>query len=96
MTVSVGSYISFVCHSSVPHRQTVWLREGVELIGEKVHLSRGNMSLRYGPVSIEDHGRTIGCDVKTSYGDLPSPVGKITVLCKCMNLMFVVNWVLCY
>ena len=86
-SVLVGSYVYFNCRSSFPHKDTVWFHQGKKIDGSyssahRFRVYNGKKSLKFGPVRAEDNGAVIGCTAMTSYGPLPSKVGKITVLSK--------------
>lgn len=84
VSVVVGSYVQFNCWSSYPHKDTIWFRQGKKIDSSdyRFRIYNGKKSLQFGPVKAEDHGVVIGCEVVTSYGPLPSKVGKIIVLSK--------------
>lgn len=80
----LGSYVYFNCRSSIEHSQVAWLYNGRENImltpqAFRVVLWNGNSSLRYGPIQYNDSGVSIGCEVTTEFGKLPSTMGTITV-----------------
>ena len=45
----------------------------------KAMIYHGNSSLRYGPIEDDDDGLSLGCEVTTEYGILPSAIGRITL-----------------
>lgn len=86
-SVVVGSYVHFKCRSSFSHKDTIWFHQGKKIdwdypLGYRFRIYNGKYSLKFGPVRAEDHGTVIGCEAMTSYGPLPSKVGKITVMSK--------------
>ena len=87
ITTNIGSYVYFNCRSSIHHKGTAWLHGGREIgrgshLANRIKIYNGNTSLQFGPVTADDNGLVIGCEVKTTYGLLPSKVGKIAVLSK--------------
>lgn len=86
VTVVLGSHITFRCRTALYHTQVLWTHNGKTVVvagpPTKFTLSDSNRTASYGPVEKGDEGATIGCEVKTPYGLLPSHVGKITIKCK--------------
>ena len=85
VSVSLGSHVTFKCRTFLQHTETIWLQNGQLISSQnstKKVISPDNITITYGPVEVEDNGISIGCEVKTTYGLLPSHVGKIAVHCK--------------
>jgi len=78
----IGSYVHFNCRTSIPHTAMLWMYNGRLSNGSssRITLSHHNTTLRYGPVSSEDNDISIGCEVMTTYGPLPSPLGRISIM----------------
>ena len=84
MAILLGGHIRFNCTTYLFHTETLWMKDG-ELVSNrtsKVTISRDNTSLTFGPVTANDDGSAIGCEIKSLYGMLPSTSGKIIVQCK--------------
>ena len=82
ISVLLGGYVYFNCRSSMTHSNTTWLYEGrreLTAVTSKVMIFNRNSSLRFGPVGYDDDGLSIGCEVLTEFGKLPSSLGRITV-----------------
>ena len=94
-----GSYVHYHCRNSISHKQILWLCGGQKMseissLADRIHIYNGNMSLKFGPIQVGDHGMVIGCEVMTSYGPLPSRTGRITVMSElifffCVSLLSV-------
>lgn len=83
VSVLVGARVRFSCRTVLYHTRTTWIFGGsAEGDPSKLTLSRDNITASYGPVSVEDNGLAIGCEILSAYGRLPSKMGKITVHCE--------------
>ena len=83
----IGQHIFFNCHNRYAHNQTLWLLEGREDIfatkfAKRVSLHNKGRTLRFGPIQKDDDRVSINCEVVTSVGTLPSPLGMIYVQSK--------------
>ena len=82
----LGGNVTFRCHTVLHFSLLLWTQNGkmleVSSPSSKFSLSDHNRTLSYGPVGPGDDDWIIGCTVKTPFGLLPSPVGKITIKCK--------------
>lgn len=84
VSVLVGDTVRFKCRSSLSYREISWIFGGRPGTGKssKLSLSKDRVTATYGPVDAEDDGLAMGCEILSSYGKLPSPLGTITVHCK--------------
>ena len=83
----IGQHVFFNCHNRYAHNQTLWLLEGREDIfatkfAKRVSLHNKGRTLRFGPIQKDDNRVSINCEVVTSFGTLPSPLGMIYVQSK--------------
>ena len=78
---SLGASVTFRCITTLTYRSISWTvnQQVVSGSSSKLQLHDSNKVAIYGPLSRSDEGVLIGCRVRTSFGLLPSHVGKITI-----------------
>ena len=92
ISVLLGGYVYFNCRSSMTHSNITWLYEGrreLTTASSKVMIFNRNSSLRFGPVGYDNDGLSIGCEVTTEFGKLPSSLGRITVKSEWLDMCVV-------
>lgn len=84
VSILIGALVKFNCRTFLYHTEVSWMMGG-HVVGSQhpnLSISSDSTSVTYGPVGVGDDGLVIGCEVKSLYGNLPSPVGKISVHCE--------------
>lgn len=80
-----GSFFYYQCKNRLAYNKTLWFVDGRTNIlhtqyANRVEIQNNGKTLKFGPVLKTDDNLGINCEVYTSYGYLPSPLGIIRVI----------------